>query len=265
MDFGYIRLETYLTVLTGESGYDWALATFSEIDPAAAGLAEYGVSNGYCYAVDCSHGCAVDTQGSGSLSDSSPAQLDAGTLAIKHDTSVSLNQYGGFYAALLSGSNGTRFLWGFTTYPATAAGGQNVGPFTVSDTTPGMNIKITNVPEFSAVPRSSDLTLQWSGADAALQNGEVTIGAFSYSSDYTKSAFLQCTAPSAAGQFTIPAWVLSTLPASGTYTYAVGSAALPLGSLSIGQYSIPTTFSATGLNRGIITDIFFYRQQVSFQ
>jgi len=73
----------------------------------------------------------------------------------------------------------------------------------------------------------------------------------------------QCTAPSSAGQFTIPAWVLSTLPPSGSY--AVESITLPLGSLSIGQYNNPTTFSAAGLTQGIITDIFFYRQQVSSQ
>ena len=113
------------------------------------------------------------------------------------------------------------------------------------------------------MPRPCDLTLQWSGANPALQDGEVTIGALSVNSDYTKDAFLQCTASSSAGQFTIPAGVLSTLPVSGTY--AVQSTALPLGFLSIGRYNKPSVFSAKGLDRGIITDVFFYRQQVSFQ
>ena len=263
VNFGYIRLETFLTVLLGQEGDDYALATFSELDPGAAGLAEYGVSNGYCYAVDCSNGCAVNTMGDLTLSDSSPAQLDAGALSIKYGSSISLTQYGGFYGALLSGSSGIRFLWGNTPYPITGTGGNDVGPIATSDTTSGMNLQISNVAEFSAVPRSGGLSLKWSGGNTALENDQITIGAYSSNSDFTKYAFLQCTAPLSAGQFTIPGWVLSTLPASGTYP--VESTTLPLGFLWIGQYNNPTVFSAKGLDRGIITDIFYYRQQVAFQ
>ena len=74
---------------------------------------------------------------------------------------------------------------------------------------------------------------------------------------------MQCTAPLAAQKFTIPAWVLATLPVSGTggtepYTY-------PEGWIQIGQYNKPTTFSAPGLTKGIVTDIFYNGKGVYFQ
>jgi hypothetical protein len=68
------------------------MATISEIDPGTAGLAQYGVSNG------------------GSVSDSSPAQLDAGALAVVYGFSIALSRFGGFYGTDLS-TNGGRFLW----------------------------------------------------------------------------------------------------------------------------------------------------------
>jgi hypothetical protein len=56
--------------------------------------------------------------------------------------------------------------------------------------------------------------------------------------------------------------VLSTLPPSGLYA---GGGAYPIGFISIGQYDNPTVFSATGLDQGIITDIFYYQVEVNFQ
>lgn len=264
VDFGYIRLESYLTQNLGISGNDYGVATFSELDPAAAGLAEYGVSSGYCYAVDCSNGCATSVTPNGSLSDSSPGQLDAGTLAMTYGTATyPLTHYYSDYFVELSSIYGTRVLWGDTSYPVTGTGGANVAPFSVSDLTADVNLQFTNVSEYSAVPRVNGLTLHWTGGNPALQNGEVTIGAYSSNSSFTNYAYLQCTAPLAAGQFSIPGWVLSTLPASGTY--GGSGVTLPLGFVSIGQYNKPTVFSAQGLDRGIITDIFYYQQQVSFQ
>jgi len=101
-DFAYIRLESYLTKGFGQDGDDYVMATFSQLDPGTTGLAQYGVSSGYCYTVDCSNGCAANGYWSGSLSDSSPAQLDAGALAIAYESSIPLTQYGGFYEAALS-------------------------------------------------------------------------------------------------------------------------------------------------------------------
>jgi uncharacterized protein (TIGR03437 family) len=262
--FGYVRLESYITQGQGQSGADYALATFSELDPKAAGMAQYGVSNGYCYAVDCSLGCAANGGTfSGSLSDSSPAQLDAGSLAVVNGSSIPLNQYGGFYAAPMYDVNGGRFLWSNLAYAVTGTGGKNVGALTMSDTTSKLTLKFSNLATNQALSRASDLQLQWTGGDPALQNGQVTIGALSTTTDFSQFEVVQCTAPLSAKQFTVPAWVLSALPPSGPYV--VGGVTYPLGFVWIGQYNKPVGFSAPGLDRGIISDIFYYRQEVNFQ
>jgi hypothetical protein len=66
-----------------------------------------------------------------------------------------------------------------------------------------------------------------------------------------------CTAPATAQSFTIPKRVLAALPVSGS-----GNG---YGQLSIGQYNTPTSFTATGLTGGIITDIFSNVTWVSFK
>ena len=72
-----------------------------------------------------------------------------------------------------------------------------------------------------------------------------------------------CTAPLSAKSFTIPQWVLSTLPPSAT-AY-VGIAPYPLGFIWIGQANNPVTFHATGLDRGIVMDEFYNGYPVYFQ
>ncbi len=80
--FGYVRLGNsnmpFDPGLAARSSMDYAAATFSSYTPQTAGLADYGVSSGYCIVVDCSGGCAAKGF-SGTLFDSSPAQLDAGS------------------------------------------------------------------------------------------------------------------------------------------------------------------------------------------
>jgi len=103
------------------------MATISEIDPGTAGLAQYGVSNG------------------GSVSDSSPAQLDAGALAVVYGSSIALSRFGGFYGTDLS-TNGGRFLWSGLPYVVTGAGGTNAGAFSVSDTTSELKLQFSKQP-----------------------------------------------------------------------------------------------------------------------
>jgi hypothetical protein len=62
-------------------------------------------------------------------------------------------------------------------------------------------------------------------------------------------AFFTCHAPDSAGQFTIPAAVLLTLPSSTAITVAPGIS-IDAGSLSLGSSSQPVQFSATGINLG---------------
>jgi len=265
VDFGYIRLEStlsqYVPGSAGTASGDVAMATFSQYTPGTAGLAQYGVSSGYCLAVDCSYGCDVNSY-NGSLSDSSPAQLDAGTLSVQYTPAVTLTQYGGSYGANLT-IGGERYLWSGLTYPLTGTGGSAVGAFSVSDVTSVPTTRFAGISNAQSLPLSGDLTVQWSGGNPSLQNGQVIIGGYSGNSSLTEFELLQCTAPLSAGKLTIPGWVISALPPSGTggtdpFTY-------PLGWIWIGQYNNPTSFSATGLTSGIITDIFYNGLGVYFQ
>jgi hypothetical protein len=218
--------------------------------------------------VDCSWNCSAKGAnfGSGTLSDSSPAQLDAGA-ALNLDGQgtqpVPQSYYQGYYGAVLSSR--ARILYSGFPYTISGAGGKGVGAFTATETTGTRDVAFTNLDRSQAVPRSADLTVKWDGSDPAKQNGQVTIGGFSYDSPTFNNhvAMFQCTAPAAAKSFTIPSWILSTLPASATLQ--VGSATVPLGFLYIGQYSNPVTFQAPGLDRGIFTDVFFGGTGVFFQ
>jgi uncharacterized protein (TIGR03437 family) len=270
VQFGYVRLESLIAhFIQGSTDYaqgDEAMATFSQYTPGGAGLAEYGVSSGYCVAVGCSSstGCAVDSNNA-SLSDSSPAQLDAGTLTVQYAPPTSLTQFGGYYEAELA-SDGNRYLWSGLTYPFTGTGGAAVGAFTVNDKTSLPGVSFAGITSGQNLSLSGDLTVQWSGGDSTLQNGQVTIGGYSSAdTTYTQFQWFQCTAPLAPGQFTIPGWVLSTLPPSGTGVTTFNAIDYPLGWIWIGQYNTPTPFSATGLTSGIITDIFYNGLGVFFK
>ena len=147
----------------------------------------------------------------GSLSDISPAQLDAGTVTIQSPTvNLTKGQYAtGYYSGILSQTE--RYLWSGLTYPVTAAGGTAIGPFSVNDVTSVPTLTLTGLKNAQTVPVSQDLTLQWIGGDPNLQNGQITINAISF--NQTQEAVFQCTAPLSAQTFTSPAWLLSALAA----------------------------------------------------
>jgi uncharacterized protein (TIGR03437 family) len=269
VSFGYARLENsnlpFAPTVAAYVTYDYGFATFSGYTPQTAGLADYGVSSGYCVAVDCSWNCGVKGF-SGTISDSSPALLDAGpALTLDGQGSRPLPQLyaAGYYGSLLSGNG--RILYSGYPYTVSSAGGKGVGAFTATEITNTRDVAFTNLSRSQAVPRSAGLTVNWDGADPTKQNGQVTIGGFSYDDPNFNNhyAMFQCTAPAAAKSFTIPSWILSTLPASASLQ--VGSVTVPLGFLYIGQYNNPVTFQAPGLDRGIFTDVFFGGTGVLFQ
>jgi hypothetical protein len=268
VSFGYIRLfDRTITIETNSAeqavASDYAFATYSQYTPATAGLAQYGVSSGYCAAVDCTYGCGPVVGGTSDMGDASPAQLDAGTLTFQFAPVTTFAQYsppGGFYSLFFGAG---RYIWATETYPVTGSGGAAVGPFSVTDVTRSniaVTMGFTGIGVLQTLRRGSDLVLQWTGGNSALQNGNVTIAAWSYSqvggNAGGNTAYLLCTAPLSAQTFTIPKRVLAALPVTGADGY---------GMISIGQYNTPTSFTATGLTRGIITDIFNNAVWVNFK
>ena len=92
----------------------------------------------------------------------------------------------------------------------------------------------------------------------------MTIGGVSWPTPAQNIAgYFLCTAPLSAQSFTIPKWVVSTLPPTGTGH--IGIAPYPTGYIWIGQSNNPVTFQATGLDKGILMDEFFNGFPVYFQ
>jgi uncharacterized protein (TIGR03437 family) len=92
------------------------------------------------------------------------------------------------------------------------AGGANVGSFQAALTIPDSQFNWTNRQNLQRVSRTEDLTITWTGGDP--DNELVAIVGFSTRTDLNVGAAFTCTGRPSAGSFTIPAEVLSNLPAS---------------------------------------------------
>jgi uncharacterized protein (TIGR03437 family) len=256
VDFGFIQLFAIIlrnqSLPTGIFVPDFGQATFSEFTPQTAGLASYGVSSGYCITTN--------------DPDMSPGQLDAGaSITLQGQSTATLPQLSpgwGYYYSLFNA--GPQFFWSDLKYSVSGAGGAKVGAFSVTDTTSIPSAYFSGITAGQTLPRSSDLTVTWTGGDPTLQNGQVTIAAASSgTANGSISGGFMCTAPVAAKSFTIPKWVLSTLPP--TATGYIGIAPYPIGYIWIGQFNNPVTFQAPGLDKGILMDEFFNGYPVYFQ
>jgi uncharacterized protein (TIGR03437 family) len=255
VNFGYVRLESLfakLLYLSATQAQDFVYASFTEFTPQTAGLAVYGISSGYCV--------AGDNNGALGFSDMGQGQLDAGTLTVQGQGTMTVPNTYGFYRSY---GNGSKFLWSGLDYAVSTPGGKDVDGFSVSETTSVGGANFSGITPTQTVPLSSDFTVRWTGGDPKMQNGEITIIAYSLDSSQTLFGALQCTAPLSAGSFTIPRWVLSKLPPTGTGQ--AGTLTYPLGWIQIGQYNKPVTFQAKGLDRGLLTDAFFNGFGVYFQ
>jgi uncharacterized protein (TIGR03437 family) len=278
VNFGYIRLEGITATVAGLSAtgtgrlgdyayatfsHFYAYATFSHFTPQTVTTAEYGVSSGYCVSTGYFYGYNTlsDLSIFNSLLDAGSALSIQGPLVTPGPISQIDPPYG-YYNLFLS-SNAAYYLYSDYKYTVAGTGGANVGAFTVTDTTSTPSATLTGLANDQNVPRSSPFTVQWTFANNNLPNVPVTIGGFSESSDFNQFAAFECTAPAGATTFTIPSWVLSTLPPSGTQQS--GSFSSPIGFVWVGQYNTPTTFTPPGLDKGIITDAFFQGKIVNFQ
>jgi hypothetical protein len=255
--FGFVQLYAiilrYPPLPAGISVPDFGEATFSEFTPQSAGSA-YGVSQGYCT--------------TGNIQpDASPGQLDAGAaITMQGPTTATIPQSypgWGFYSTAFN--TGAQFFWSGLSYTVSGPGGAKVGAFSVSDTTSIPSAYFSGITAGQTFPRSSDLTVTWTGGDPTLQNGQVTIAGYSggTANGSSISGAFMCTAPLSAKSFTIPKWVLSTLPP--TATGYIGTAPYPIGYIWIGQSNKPVTFQAQGLDKGILMDEFFNGYPVSYK
>ncbi len=258
--FGYIRLNSLIAPAGLYQGWeeDDGYASFSVYPPRYAVGAEYGVSAGYCTA---------SAIGYTDISDMSlgwyGAGMDAGNISISGPHTASLNDsgYGFYYASLYNAGGPGRFVWGGQRYTATSSGSTAIGAFTTPImTTNAPSMKISNIMPGQTVPRSGDLLIQWTGGDASKQEGNVTLGGYSFGTDSSQFMAFQCIAPLSANQFTVPGWIVAMMPVT---TSSAGNG--PQAFLWIGQRNDPVQFTATGLDLGIMAGGMFNGTGVLFQ
>jgi uncharacterized protein (TIGR03437 family) len=133
-------------------------------------------------------------------------------------------------------------------------GSLDVPGFTASITIPAPAFTWTNS-STTTIPRSQGFTITWSGGDLS-STGAVDIAGSSYASA-TVAALFSCRVPAAPGRFTIPAEVLSFLPAS--YT----NSGVPMGNLTVSNtvtptplplpgFTLPSLNAVTSTSRGVL-------------
>ncbi len=118
------------------------------------------------------------------------------------------------------------------TFTFTGSGGSDVGTFTTGVSYPG-SLVWTNANSVGTVTRSQGVTVNWTGGGSGFV--EIAGGSIATSTSALFSAAFVCDAAASAGTFTVPASVLLALPA-GT------------GSLGVSNYTMPQSFTASGLD-----------------
>jgi uncharacterized protein (TIGR03437 family) len=133
------------------------------------------------------------------------------------------------------------------------SGGADIGPISAGPVTIPAALVWSNQSNISTVTRSQGLTVTWTGGDP---NGAALIIGFAIQSTPEVGAKFICTAPTKAGQFTVPPSVLLALPAS------TGS-----GELAVGGVTAPVTFIApgVGLDTGYAVSVASSSQSVTYQ
>jgi uncharacterized protein (TIGR03437 family) len=209
---------------TGVSGL--AISNFDSYSGAAYGDATGLVSLG---------GCVINQSATSTLTTRAFTGLDAGTITVTGPSgntitlSAQSSVVGQSLALLPSGyipATGGTFSFKGT-------GGANVGAFTTSVVFPNPVLSWTNQSAAASITRSSGLLVSWTSGGSGTY---VNITGNSSSSTGATASFT-CLAPVSAGQFTVPAYILSAMPA--------GS-----GSVTVDNNTYYQTFPASGLDYG---------------
>lgn len=138
----------------------------------------------------------------------------------------------------------------------TSPAGSAVGEFSANSNA-SAPLTWTNRDQISTINRSQALTLTWSGGNPS--SDQAFIGGWSSDLPSNSSAGFVCTVSLGEQSFTVPAYVLSNLPASRSqWTSGILSINLSPGNGS-------AAFSATGLDAGYLVFASATRKAVMFQ
>jgi uncharacterized protein (TIGR03437 family) len=235
---------------------DSATAQFYRTTPAAFASAVQGPSIGSCLVVT-----GVKDFNTWNYPQSNPLNAGpavnitgaAGSFAMEYQSSDTS------YYAILGGTTPSGLVPNFIpdsgggTYTFdNGAGGAAVGAFSASLTLgspllawPQGNTLISTPSSPAAVKRTGEFTVFWSNGNA---NSFVQISSMAISTDPPGvEAYFTCSAPATAGQFTLPASVLLSLPVSDT-SMAYGSRT----TLQVSQQTFPQPFAAPNLDLALI-------------
>ncbi|HWR51900.1 MAG TPA: hypothetical protein VN428_12375 [Bryobacteraceae bacterium] len=259
---GTINLNRTIAELPGQTfATDVAVADFTRSDVSAllASHSQFGIS---------SVGSCVTYSFRGDSSDfidPVPVQgIDAGTaltLTLPGGGTKLLNKVDGQSAGVyLTPFDPTGASWLVPgNYTIDVPGASNgVGQFRATLTVPGA-LTWTNIGAIATAPRNAALPITWSGGDTGdivLISGASSIGGV--------GAGFNCLTQNAAGSFTVPADVLSVLPATGTGTDDVG--VLIVGGLPpASRPSVTITPTPQGLDVANFTYLFSTAKLVTYQ
>jgi uncharacterized protein (TIGR03437 family) len=207
----------------------------------------FGTSSGLVSVGSCIAGESLSSN-----TTSSTIPLNAGTITV--------NDPNGVAAVTLisegSGQYGVQLPTGFLTqaggaFPITATAGTPapaVGAFNTSVNFPTPFLSWTNQAADATVVRSQGVVVNWSGGEP-----DTYVLITGTSSSGSASSYFACFAPVATGTFTVPPYVLATLPAS------TG------GSLEVANQTAGQTFTATGLDYGYAIGEVGYNINTTYQ
>jgi uncharacterized protein (TIGR03437 family) len=194
-----------------------------------------------------------------------PRPLNAGTINVTGPKGTKqLNYQNGAYFAQLGGGTSIPGLPNIPGLPTSeplfldpgsytinnGSGGPEVGAFQVTLNIP-QQLVWSNESSIGNVPRSSPLRVTWSGGDPS---GYVAITGTSFSQSV--AGVFTCLERTNAGQFSVPTYVLQSLPAS--------SGEVP-GNLVVSGSTGFTSFTATGINTGSVSAVTATQKSVRYQ